>query len=62
MAFKAEIDERASRTPEEQKKELFLKQKELLNTFLAQHAITQQQYDKSLHDMMDKMGMGSHYI
>lgn len=58
MDFKTEIKAEPAKTPEEKKKKLFLKQKELLNTFLAHHAITQQQYDKSLHDLTEKMGMG----
>ena len=45
-------------TPAEKKKQLFLKQKELLDTLLEHHAITQQQHDKSLHDLTVKMGMG----
>ena len=43
--------------PEEKKKQLFLKQKELLDTFLERNAISQAQYDKSLGDLRDKMGM-----
>mgnify|MGYP006331943519 CR=1 FL=1 len=35
-------------SPEEKKKLLFLKQKNLLDTFLEKHAISQEQYDKSL--------------
>lgn len=42
---------------EEQQKQLFLKQKNLLDTFLEKHAISQAQYDKSLGDLRDKMGM-----
>lgn len=42
-------------TPEQKKKQLYLKQKELLDTFLEHHAISQEQYDKSLHDMIEKM-------
>ncbi len=45
-------------TPEEKKKQLFEKQKELLDTFLAHHAITKAQYERSLRDMTAKMGMG----
>ncbi len=56
MDFKTELIAHPTQTPEEKKKELFQKQKELLDTFLAHHAITQQQYDKSLHDMTVKMG------
>lgn len=44
-------------TPEEKKKQLFLRQKELLDTFLERNAISQTQYDKSLGDLRDKMGM-----
>ena len=44
-------------SPDEKKKELFLKQKRLLDTFLAHGAITRAQYEKSLHDMTEKMGM-----
>jgi hypothetical protein len=43
--------------PEEKNKALFLKQKELLDTFLAHHAISQAQYDKSLRDLRIKMGI-----
>ncbi len=35
---------------------LYLKQKELLDTFLARGAITKKQYDKSFHDLTEKMG------
>lgn len=44
-------------TREEKKKQLYLNQKKLLDTFLEHHAITQAQYDKSLHDLTEKMGM-----
>lgn len=44
-------------TPEEKKTQLFLQQKELLDTFLRTHAISQAQYDKSLGDLRKKMGM-----
>ena len=37
-------------------KQLFLNQKELLDTFLERHAISQAQYDKSLGDLRVKMG------
>ncbi len=40
-----------------QKVQLFLKQKNLLDTFLEKHAISQSQYDKSLGDLREKMGM-----
>ena len=41
----------------EKKKELFLKQKETLDTFLKTGAISQLQYDKSYGDLVLKMGM-----
>lgn len=44
-------------SPEEKKKELFLRQKHTLDLFLERHAISQTQYDKSLGDLRDKMGM-----
>ena len=44
-------------TPEEKKKQLFLKQKKTLETFLERNAISQAQYDKSLGDLIEKMGM-----
>jgi len=44
-------------SPEEKKKQLFLKQKKLLDTFLERNAISKAQYDKSLGDLRDKMGM-----
>jgi hypothetical protein len=42
---------------EEQKKQLFLQQKQTLDTFLKNGAITQKQYDKSFGDLREKMGM-----
>lgn len=42
---------------EDQKLSLFLRQKELLDTFLSHHAISQAQYDKSLGDLIVKMGI-----
>lgn len=44
-------------SPEEKKKELFLRQKRTLDLFLERHAISQSQYDKSLGDLRDKMGV-----
>ena len=43
--------------PQEKKKQLFLKQKKLLETFLERNAISKAQYEKSLGDLRDKMGM-----
>ena len=39
------------------KRELYLQQKQLLDTFLEHGAISQAQYDKSLGDLTEKMGM-----
>ena len=44
-------------SPEEKKKQLYLKQKALLDTFLDHHAISKAQYDKSLGDLKEKMGI-----
>ncbi len=52
----SEISEQEEQAKREKKHELYLKQKALLDTFLEKHAITQKQYDKSLHDLTEKMG------
>ena len=43
----------------EKKHFLYLKQKAMLDTFLAHGAITQAEHDKSLHDLTVKMGEAS---
>ena len=43
-------------TLEEKNHQLYLNEKELLDTFLQHGAITQAQHDKSLHDLREKMG------
>ena len=43
-------------TLEEKNHQLFLQQKETLDTFLAHGAITEAQHDKSLGDLREKMG------
>lgn len=45
----------AATTPEEQKRELFGRQKELLDTFLAHGAISRDQYETSLQGLKAKM-------
>ena len=45
----------ASLSPEEKNYELFLRQKELLATFLSTGAISQAQHDKSLNCLIEKM-------
>ena len=42
---------------EDKKKQLFQDQKQLLDTFLEHGAISQAQYDKSLGDLIVKMGI-----
>ncbi len=48
--------------PEEKQKALFMKQKELLDTFLSHHAISRAQYDKSLGDLRVKMGFDAEEV
>ena len=43
-------------TPAEKKKQLYLRQKHTLDTFLEHGAKTKAQYDKSLGDLKVKMG------
>ena len=43
-------------TPEQKRRELYDRQVELLDTFLEHRAISQEQHDKSLHDLIEKMG------
>jgi len=45
-----------SLTHAEKNHRLFLKQKALLDQFLEKGAISQAQHDKSLHDLIEKMG------
>ena len=47
----------ASFTHEEKNRLLFLRQKKTLDMFLERGAISQAQHDKSLHDLIEKMGM-----
>ena len=44
-------------TLEEKKIDLFLRQKQTLDLFLERNAISKSQYDKSLKDLTEKMGM-----
>ena len=46
----------SSLTHEQKNHQLFLTQKELLDQFLKTGAISQAQHDKSLHDLIEKMG------
>ena len=58
MYFEDE-SEWAQLSPEEKKKQLYLKQVQTLNDFLKRNAISKEQYEKSLHDFTEKMGMSA---
>ena len=47
----------SSLTYEEKNRMLFLRQKRTLDMFLERGAISKAQHDKSLHDLIEKMGM-----
>ena len=47
----------AKLSPEEKKVQLFLNQKQTLDLFLERGAISQAQYNKSLGDLREKMGV-----
>ena len=49
--------EYSAMTPEEKKTDLFRRQKHTLDLFLERNAISKAQYDKSLGDLKDKMGI-----
>ena len=57
MSENAEAVEWATLTPEEKKQQLFLNQKKTLDLFLERGAISQAQYNKSLGDLREKMGV-----
>ena len=44
-------------SPEDKKKQLYLNQKQTLEAFLERGAISKAQFDKSLGDFTEKMGM-----
>ena len=44
-------------TPEEKKIDLYLRQKSMLEQFLERNAISKEQFEKSLGDLTEKMGM-----
>lgn len=44
-------------SPDEKKKQLYIQQKNMLDLFLEKNAIGKAQYDKSLGDLTEKMGM-----
>ena len=47
----------SSLTYEEKNRQLFLRQKKTLDMFLERGAISQTQHDKSLRDLIEKMGL-----
>ena len=51
-----QMEQWESLTPEQKKRELYLEQKQTLDTFLEHHVITKSQYEKSLGDLTVKMG------
>ena len=54
-----EKEEWSSLVYEEKNRLLFLRQKKTLDMFLERGAISQAQHDKSLHDLIEKMGMAA---
>ena len=57
MDVNVENKEWSSLTYEKKNRLLFLRQKKTLDMFLERGAISQAQHDKSLHDLIEKMGM-----
>ena len=49
-------EEWSNLTYQEKNHQLFLNQKSILDKFLKRNAISKAQYDKSLHDLQEKMG------
>lgn len=49
-------------SPQEKKTELFFKQKRTLDLFVERRAISQEQYNKSLGDLIEKMGIPSELL
>ena len=53
------VNEWNNLTPEEKKRQLYEKQVAMLQSFLERNAISKEQYEKSLHDLTEKMGYGA---
>ena len=51
------IDNWTELSEDEKKVKLYLKQKNMLEIFLEKNAISKEQFDKSLGDLTEKMGM-----
>ena len=56
MTVDISADSWSKMTYEEKQHQLFLKQKNILDEFLAHGAISKAQHDKCLHDLIEKMG------
>ena len=56
MDFKVDNTAWENLTIQEKNHQLYLRQKVMLDMFLEHGAISQEQHDKSLHDLMVKMG------
>ena len=56
MDFKVDNTAWENLTIQEKNHQLYLRQKGMLDMFLEHGAISQEQHDKSLHDLMVKMG------
>ena len=56
MEFKSDSVDWTKLTPEEKKRQLYMKQKATLDSFLEHGAIDRKQHDKSLGDLTLKMG------
>ena len=51
------VDDWQGLSEQEKQQHLFDKQNNVLDTFLVRHLITQEQYDLSLHTLMDNMSI-----
>lgn len=57
MLFEINAEKTEFLSPEEKRRDLYCRQKKLLETFLEHNAITRAQFEKSLGDLTEKMGM-----
>ena len=55
MAINSENKDWSTLTYEEKNRQLFNQQKKTLDLFLERRAISQEQHDKSLHDLTEKI-------
>lgn len=51
------MDGNETASPKQSNIDLYLRQKKMLEQFLERNAISQEQFDKSLGDLTEKMGM-----